>query len=135
MTPSEKLNYISEILSEERYSEQEKLAAIKGMLYPGNKKGRIQKYSLSEIAKQVESHTKISLDKINKHKRDDFDVLMARQFAHYKAIKFSQVPLTVIGMYFGCKDHASVIHSKKAISGYLKVDKVFRSEHEEFLNS
>lgn len=55
MTPSEKLNYISEILSEERYSEQEKLAAIKGMLYPGNKKGRIQKYFLSEIAEQIES--------------------------------------------------------------------------------
>lgn len=135
MTPSEKINYISEILSEKRYSDEEKLAAVKGLIYPGNKNGRIQKYSLSEIAKQVESHTKISLYKINKHKRDDFDVLMARQFAHYKAIRFTQVPLTIIGLYFGFKDHASVLHSKKAISGYLKVDKVFRSEHEEFLNN
>lgn len=135
MTSSEKLEYISNILSQERYTEIEKLSAIKGFFFPAYTIGRIEKYSLSEITKQIEDHTGITLEKINNIKREDIDVVTARQMAHYKAIKFTKLPLVIIGYHFGEKDHASVLHSKKCIKGLLEVDKVFRKEHGEFLNT
>ena len=135
MTLTEKLQYISKILSEERYTEIEKLSAIKGFFFPAYTKGRIEKYSLSEITQQIEDHTGITLEKITNLKRADFDVITARQMAHYKAIKFTKLPLALIGYHFGEKDHATVLHSHKTILNYLEVDKHFRKEHEVFLNT
>lgn len=135
MTSSDKISYIEKILSEERYTDIEKLSNIKGFFFPNYTKGRTDKYSLSEIEKQILDHTGITIEKINNIKREDFDVVTARQMAQYKAIKFTKLPLVIIGHHFGGKDHASVLHSKKCITGFLEVDKVFREEHGEFLNN
>lgn len=135
MTIPEKLNYISKIIANENYSEKEKVTVIKSLINKdSDEEVRTPKYSLSEIQKQVEKKTGITLERMNTEKRDR-DVVQARQFAHFKARKFTIEPLEYIGFYFGRKDHTTVLYSCKTISGLLKVDKSFRLEHEEFLNS
>ena len=135
MKNTEKLNYIAALLQNDNYSEKEKVTVIKSLINKNSDEDvRMPKYSLFEIQKQVEEETGITLDRMNTEKRDR-DVVQARQFAHFKARKFTIEPLEYIGFYFGRKDHATVLHSCKTISGLLKVDKSFRQEHEEFLNN
>jgi len=135
MDISDRLKKISEILINEKYTDVEKMSAIKGIVHPDFFKNRILKYSLFEISKQIEKLTGITVEQMHKYNRSKYEVVFARQLAHYKAIKFNQVPLEVIGEYFGGKDHASVMHSKKLISNLLEVDKKFKLEYEEFLNN
>lgn len=135
MTTPEKLNYISALLQNDNYSEKEKVTVIKSLINKdSDEEVRTPKYSLSEIEKQVEKITGISIERMNIEKRDR-DVVQARQFAHFKARKFTIEPLEYIGFYFGRKDHATVLHSCKTIKGLLEVDKVFRNTYEEFLNN
>lgn len=135
MTTSEKLKYISELISNEHYSEKEKVTVIKSLINKDYQDDvRVPKYSLDQIRQQVEEHTGITLDQMNTEYRKR-EVVQARQLAHYKSRKFTIEPLEFIGFYFGRKDHATVLHSNKQIKGLLEVDKVFRKEHGEFLNS
>ena len=134
MKATERLTYISSVLQNERFSERERLKIIKNIATKEFDEIRFPKYSIEEIEKQVVSHLGISLDRMNSELRVK-EVVLARQFAHYKARKFTIEPLEYIGMYFGKKDHATVLHSNKTIEGYLEVDKQFREEHEEFLNN
>lgn len=60
---------------------------------------------------------------------------MARQFAHYKASRFTTLSDKKIGAYFGGKDHSTIIYSIKKIAGYLDIDEDFKQKHETFLNN
>lgn len=135
MTITEKLKYISELISNEHYSEKEKVTVIKSLINKeSDEEERIPKYSLSQIQEQVFNHTGITIYQMNTEFRKR-EVVQARQFAHYKAKRFTIESLAYIGFYFGRKDHATVLHSNKNIRGFLEVDKVFREEHGEFLNN
>jgi len=103
MTTTEKLTYISALLQNENYSEKEKVNVIKSLIKTNSGEDvRIPKYSLSEIQSQVEKETGITLERMNVEKRDR-EVVQARQFAHYKAKKFTIEPLEYIGFYFVMK--------------------------------
>lgn len=135
MTIPEKLNYISKIIANENYSQKEKVTVIKSLINKDyDEDVRVPKYSLDQIRLQVEEYTGVTINQMNVETRKR-EVVMARQFAQYKARKFTIEPLEFIGFYFGRKDHATVLHSKKTIEGLLQVDKEFRQKHEQFLNS
>lgn len=134
MNVSEKLKYISSLISNKHYSEKEKITVIKSLINKDfDEDIRVPKYSLSQIKQQVEEHTGVSIDQMNQNTRDR-TIVQARQFAHYKSKLFTLESLEFIGFYFGRKDHATVLHSKKTIEGLLQVDKTFREQHEQFLN-
>lgn len=135
MTTTEKLKYILSLLQNDHYSEREKMSTIRLLVKSDSKKQvRIPKYSLDEIRIQVENYTGITIDQMNTEFRKK-EIVMARQFAHYKARQFTGEALEFIGFYFGRKDHATVKHSMKKIEGFLQVDRLFREKHEQFLNN
>ena len=62
-------------------------------------------------------------------------IVIPRQMCHYMASRNTKCTLSAIGAYFGGKDHATVLHSIRTISGYLQTDKEFREKYGELLNS
>ena len=134
MTTLEKLNYISSLIKDDKFTEREKLSIIKNLVKTNsNEIERIPRYSLLEIQEQVKEITGISIDEMNVKKRNP-EIVQARQFSHYKARNFTIEPLAYIGFYFGRKDHATVLHSCRVISGLLEVDRKFRDSYGSFLN-
>ena len=56
---------------------------------------------------------------------------MARQIAMYLMRNLTNLPLKEIGEEFGGRNHATVLHSCKAVSNLLETDKAFRRQVEE----
>ena len=137
MTYPEKIQKITEVINDDSLDEMQKVGLIKRI---ANKSARHKipypppKSTMKEIEDQIVDYFGFSMDEINKAKRKE-EIVKARQFAHYKAKKFTNESLFDIGWHFGRKDHATVLHSHKTILNYLEVDKRFRAEHEEFLNN
>ena len=55
----------------------------------------------------------------------------ARQIAMYLAKQHTKAPLAMIGAAIGGRNHATVLHSCKAVSNLLETDKAFRRQVEE----
>ena len=55
----------------------------------------------------------------------------ARQIAMYLAKQHTKAPLTTIGSAIGGRNHATVLHSCKAVSNLIETDKAFRRQVEE----
>ena len=55
----------------------------------------------------------------------------ARQIAMYLAKQHTKAPLATIGAAIGGRNHATVLHSCKAVSNLLETDKAFRRQVEE----
>ena len=55
----------------------------------------------------------------------------ARQVAMYLAKQHTKSPLTVIGSSIGGRNHATVLHSCKAVADMIDTDKQFKSQIEE----
>ncbi len=55
----------------------------------------------------------------------------ARQIAMYLAKQHTKAPLTTIGASIGGRNHATVLHSCKAVSNLMETDKNFRRQVEE----
>lgn len=59
------------------------------------------------------------------------EVALARQLAMYLAKQHTKSPLVTIGAAIGGRNHATVLHSCKAIANLMDTDKEFRSQVEE----
>ena len=55
----------------------------------------------------------------------------ARQIAMYLAKQHTKAPLTTIGSAIGGRNHATVLHSCKAVTNLIETDKAFRRQVEE----
>ena len=72
----------------------------------------------------------IDIDTFNSSKRTR-DVAQARQVAMYLAKQHTKSPLTVIGSSIGGRNHATVLHSCKAVADMIDTDKQFKAQMEE----
>ena len=59
------------------------------------------------------------------------EIAQARQIAMYLAKQYTKAPLTTIGSSIGGRNHATVLHSCKAVSNLIETDKAFRRQVEE----
>jgi chromosomal replication initiator protein len=59
------------------------------------------------------------------------DIAQARQIAMYLAKQHTKAPLAAIGAAIGGRNHATVLHSCKAVSNLIETDKNFRHQVEE----
>ena len=59
------------------------------------------------------------------------DVAQARQVAMFLAKQHTKAPLTVIGSSIGGRNHATVLHSCKAVADMMDTDKAFKAQIEE----
>lgn len=86
--------------------------------------------TIDHIVKIVCEYYNIELDTFNSAKRTR-DVAQARQVAMYLAKQHTKAPLTVIGSSIGGRNHATVLHSCKAVSDMMDTDKGFKAQIEE----
>lgn len=59
------------------------------------------------------------------------EIAQARQIAMYLSKQHTKAPLTAIGSAIGGRNHATVLHSCKAVTNLMETDKAFRSQVEE----
>ncbi len=59
------------------------------------------------------------------------EIAQARQIAMYLAKLHTKAPLTTIGSAIGGRNHATVLHSCKAVTNLIETDKLFRRQVEE----
>ncbi len=86
--------------------------------------------TIDGILEEVCSATGIDLPRLNSSERTR-EVAQARQMAMYLAKKHTNQPLTSIGAAIGGRNHATVLHSCKAVTNLLETDKNFRLQVEE----
>lgn len=86
--------------------------------------------SINHITSTVCQYFNIDEDSFNSSKRTR-DVAQARQIAMYLAKQHTKLPLAAIGSAIGGRNHATVLHSCKAVSNMIDTDKVFRGQIEE----
>ena len=61
-------------------------------------------------------------------------IVLYRQMCHYLAAKNTKMSLAQIGLYFGGKDHATVLYSINTIESLINTDKEFREKYGYLLN-
>lgn len=86
--------------------------------------------TIDHIVKVVCEYYNIELDTFNSQKRTR-DVAQARQVAMYLSKQHTKAPLTVIGSSIGGRNHATVLHSCKAVADMMDTDKQFKLQIEE----
>ncbi len=86
--------------------------------------------SVEHIVRTVCEFLKIDPARIDSSERTR-EVAQARQIAMYLAKKFTKLPLVAIGSAIGGRNHATVLHSCKAVSDQMETDKGFRQKIEE----
>lgn len=86
--------------------------------------------TIENIVKIVCDYYSIELDTFNSAKRTR-DVAQARQVAMYLAKQHTKAPLTVIGSSIGGRNHATVLHSCKAVADMMDTDKQFKMQIDE----
>lgn len=86
--------------------------------------------TIDRIIDVVCSHQNIDRERLNSTERTR-EIAQARQIAMYLAKQHTKAPLTAIGSAIGGRNHATVLHSCKAISNLIETDKNFRRQVEE----
>ena len=86
--------------------------------------------TIDHIVRTVCEYYNIDEDMFNSSKRTR-DVAQARQVAMYLAKQHTKAPLTVIGSSIGGRNHATVLHSCKAVADMMDTDKSFKAQIEE----
>ena len=86
--------------------------------------------SINHITSTVCQYFNIDEESFNSTKRTR-EVAQARQIAMYLAKQHTKLPLAAIGSAIGGRNHATVLHSCKAVSNMIDTDKVFRGQIEE----
>lgn len=86
--------------------------------------------SISRITEIVCQYYNISENDFNSSKRTR-EVAQARQVAMYLAKQYTKSPLATIGSAIGGRNHATVLHSCKAVSNMIETDKIFKAQIEE----
>ncbi|MBP7497762.1 MAG: chromosomal replication initiator protein DnaA, partial [Bacteroidales bacterium] len=82
--------------------------------------------SIDFIQKIICEFFNITIDNISSKSRKR-EVVQARQLAMYFSKKLTKSSLTNIGLHCGNKDHATVLHSCRAVSNLIETNKQFKS--------
>ncbi len=82
---------------------------------------------LREIGRIVSVYYNLTLDSMRQRTRKR-SIIVARQVAMTLSFQKTDYSLSRIGSFFGGFDHATVIHSRKAISDLYETDRRFRGE-------
>jgi chromosomal replication initiator protein len=92
---------------------------------------RIQKdVSIDKIKEIVTKYYDLPTDVLNENTRKR-EIVQARQIAMFLAKKYTKLSLSMIGNKIGKRDHSTVLHACKVVSGYLETDKKFKKDMEE----
>lgn len=83
--------------------------------------------TLEYIAKSVSFYYNCPLSNIFKDTRKR-DIVSVRQICMFFAYYLIRLKLSDIGLYYGNKDHASVIYSKKTIQNFIDIDNNFYND-------
>lgn len=86
--------------------------------------------TLERIIQVVCDFFNLDFDRFNSSERTR-EIAQARQIAMYLAKQHTKAPLTSIGSAIGGRNHATVLHSCKAVSNLIETDKAFRRQVEE----
>lgn len=86
--------------------------------------------TVEHIIDAVFAHQNIDRERFNSSERKR-DIAQARQIAMYLAKKHTKATLTAIGTAIGGRNHATVLHSCKAVSNLIETDRSFRKLVEE----
>lgn len=82
--------------------------------------------TIDYIQKVVCDYFSLSVESLQSRTRKR-EIVQARQLAMYFAKHFTKLPLSMIGLQCGNKDHATVLHACKQVSNLIETDKQFRS--------
>lgn len=86
--------------------------------------------TIDHIVKVVCEYLNLDSVRFNSQERTR-EIAQARQIAMYLSKQHTKAPLTTIGSAVGGRNHATVLHSCKAVSNLIETDKAFRSQVEE----
>ncbi len=86
--------------------------------------------TIDRIIEVVCEHLNLDFARFNSTERTR-EIAQARQIAMYLAKQHTKAPLTAIGAAIGGRNHATVLHSCKAVTNLLETDKAFRLQVEE----
>lgn len=86
--------------------------------------------TLDHIIEVVCEYLNLDFARFNSTERTR-EIAQARQIAMYLAKQHTKAPLTTIGAAIGGRNHATVLHSCKAVSNLIETDKAFRRQVEE----
>lgn len=84
---------------------------------------------LDEVFKKVCEMRNVAPEEVKKVTRKRY-ILNTRQLAMHFAKKYQLASLARIGMEYGMKDHATVLHADKTIKNLCETDKIFRQEYD-----
>ncbi len=85
--------------------------------------------TIEHIIEVVCQHLNLDRERFNSSERTR-EIAQARQVAMYLAHEHTKAPLTAIGSAIGGRNHATVLHSCKAVSNLMETDKMFRMQVE-----
>ncbi len=86
--------------------------------------------TIDRIISVVCEHLELDFERFNSTERTR-EIAQARQIAMYLAKQHTKAPLTTIGAAIGGRNHATVLHSCKAVTNLIETDKAFRRQVEE----
>jgi hypothetical protein len=83
--------------------------------------------TLKKIAEIVFAYFEVDFDLMDMETRKR-EIVLARQVAHYFAKRYTKYSLAVIGRNIGGKDHATVLHSNRAVLNLIDTDRHFANQ-------
>jgi chromosomal replication initiator protein len=86
--------------------------------------------SIDYIQKIVSAYYNIGIDQM-KSKTRKREIVQARQISMFFAKQLTKSSLKNIGMYFGGRDHSTVIHACQTVNDLIDTDKKFKADVEE----
>ena len=86
--------------------------------------------TIAEIQKQTADYFNLNVSDLTSVRRDR-KIARPRQVAMYLAKQHTKSPLTVIGSSIGGRNHATVLHSCKAVADMMDTDKQFKAQIDE----
>ncbi|MCD6440799.1 MAG: chromosomal replication initiator protein DnaA [Candidatus Marinimicrobia bacterium] len=91
------------------------------------------KFSIEDIQKIVSTEYSINLDSLVGKSRTK-EIAEARMIAMFLAREHTDLSLKTIGLYFGGRDHSTVVHACKSVEERVGVDERFANRIEVFKN-
>lgn len=89
-------------------------------------KEREKEITVDMILKEVSAHFGINISDIKSEKRVR-SIMVPRQVAIFLSRKYTDLSLVGIGEKFGGKDHATILHSIKKVTGDMKIKAELKS--------
>lgn len=86
--------------------------------------------TIDRITQVVCEYLSLDAQRFNSTERTR-EIAQARQIAMYLAKQHTKAPLTQIGAAIGGRNHATVLHSCKAVTNLMETDKAFRRQVEQ----